>query len=72
MNNPGYMVILTEYESGWGSRVFDAKIYPSYQDALNRVKEVNAENDKPTAPDYYITADLISDPALFDNYKRFL
>jgi len=51
-----HVVILQEYERGWGSRQFSAQSYNCKEDALARVKEVNDQNTEPTAPDYYIIA----------------
>jgi hypothetical protein len=72
MTEPGYMVVLTEHDSGWGSKVFHAKKYSTYTEAKMHADEVNAENDKPSAPDYYITAEIITDPEMFQYYEKYM
>lgn len=71
-SNTKYMVVLREYERGWGSNDFVAHEYEDRDSAVAYVSSVNAENNLPTVPDYYITARLIEDPAEFKHYERLL
>lgn len=68
---PAAVVVLTEHERGWGAKPFDATPYYTVADAERRVKEVNSHNNLPSAPDYYITADMTTDPSEFARYERF-
>lgn len=48
-----YVVIIREYERGWGSKDFVAKEHGCKEDALEYMNKINSENTAPTAPDYY-------------------
>ena len=56
-----HVVVLTEYERGWGSREFIARAHKTKVDADRYVHEVNSKNTSPTAPEYYIKAAYIGD-----------
>lgn len=51
-----HLVLLTEYERGWGSKIIARHYFKTHLDAESYVNEVNSENTSPTAPDYYIQA----------------
>lgn len=51
-----HLVVQTEYERGWGSKDFVATEYDNESAAKDKVAELNAENNLPTTPDYYIHA----------------
>lgn len=67
---PVALVVLREYERGWGSKDFDAQPFYDRAAAEARVKEVNSKNDQASAPDYYIVADLITKTETFGGYER--
>lgn len=48
--------VLTEYERGWGSKMFLAEEFPSKEAAEKWIKEKNSKNTASVAPDYYIQA----------------
>lgn len=48
--------VLTEYERGWGSKMFVAKEFKTKAEAYTWIAEQNKQNTAPTAPDYYIQA----------------
>lgn len=52
-------VNLTEYEKGWGSKVFDTLYFKKEENALSYIKEYNAKNNLKMTPDYYTKADYI-------------
>lgn len=54
-----HLVLLTEYERGWGSKIIARHYFKTNLDAesyVNEVNEVNSENTSPTAPGYYIAS----------------
>ena len=51
-----HVVILREYERGWGSKDFYAAPYPSAKEALAKVDATNKLNNCKVVPDYYIIA----------------
>ena len=55
-----YKVNLTEYEKGWGSKVFDTLYFKKEEEALSYIKEYNAKNNLNRTPDYYTKAELIT------------
>ena len=63
-----YKVNLTEYEKGWGSKVFDTLYFKKEEKALSYIKEYNAKNNLNRTPDYYTKAELIA-LAIPDDYK---
>lgn len=67
-----FMVILTEHERGWGAKPFHAEEFDDLAAAEAYEKQVNGENTLPTAPDYYITARIETDPRKFAGYKNLL
>jgi len=67
-----YLVVLREYERGWGSKDFHAKQFTEYSDAKAYYTEVNSRNTAPSAPDYYIQARIETDPENFNTYERYL
>ena len=52
-----YKVNLTEYEKGWGSKVFDTLYFKKEENALSYIKEYNSRNNLNMTPDYYTKAD---------------
>ncbi len=54
-----YRIKFTEYESGWGSKDFYGPESFFFDVLVQNYKECNLENDLPTAPDYYCTANEI-------------
>ena len=67
-----YIVVLTEYERGWGSKDFHAVECETLDQAIAHETETNSHNTKPTVPDYYIVARIETDPRKFSNYERLL
>ena len=63
-----YKVNLTEYEKGWGSKVFDTLYFKKEENAFSYIKEYNAKNNLNRTPDYYTKAELIA-LAIPDDYK---
>lgn len=63
-----YKVNLTEYEKGWGSKVFDTLYFKKEENALSYIKEYNTKNNLNTTPDYYTKADYTV-LNLEDDYK---
>mgnify|MGYP003351659928 CR=1 FL=1 len=61
--NAKYRVTLWESERGWGRSPFMDIDFDSYEQALAKYNEVNAENTSAVAPDYYIYA---AKPVLVD------
>lgn len=55
-----YKVNLTEYEKGWGSKVFDTLYFKKEENALSYINEYNSKNNLNTTPDYYTKAELIT------------
>lgn len=70
--NNRYLVVLREYERGWGSKDFTACEFSELEEATAYATSVNAENNLPVVPDYYITARVITNPAEFENYRSLL
>ena len=52
------MVIVTEYERGWGSKVIDTFYFSNDAKAIKYRDEVNSKNTAAVAPDWYISAEL--------------
>lgn len=63
-----YRVNLTEYEKGWGSKVFDTVYFKKEENALSYIKEYNSKNNLKITPNYYTKAEynVIN---LEDDYK---
>jgi hypothetical protein len=51
-----HVAVLTEYERGWGSKMFIAREFPSKAKADAWIAKQNKENTAPVVPDYYIQA----------------
>ena len=51
-------VTLTEYERGWGSKAIHTQYFDNISEAEAYANEVNSKNTAPTAPDYYIQAEV--------------
>ena len=51
-----WKVQLIESERGWGQRVDEIKTFDTEEEALEFVKEFNAENNLPYVPDWYMYA----------------
>ena len=64
-----YKVNLTEYDKGWGSKVFDTLYFKKEENALSYIKEYNYKNDLSTTPDYYTKAEYIGVNIVPDNFK---
>ena len=56
MTNLKYRVYLMESERGWGQERW-TEDYDTYEEALQRIQSVNAENTAPVAPDWYMCAE---------------
>lgn len=67
-----YIVVLTEYERGWGSKDFHAVECETLDQAIAREAETNSQNNEPTVPDYYIVARIETDPRKFAYYEKLL
>ena len=70
--NTRYLVVLSEYERGWGSKDFVAHEYEEYAPAKAYADSVNAENNLPVVPDYYINARVVTNPEEFKQYESLL
>lgn len=64
-----YKVILTEYERGWNSKVFDELYFKKEENVLSYIKEYNSKNNLSTTPDYYTKAEYIGVNIVPDNFK---
>lgn len=64
-----YKVILTEYERGWNSKVFDELYFKKEENALSYIKEYNSKNNLSTTPEYYTKADYSGVNIVPDNFK---
>lgn len=67
-----YKVILTEYERGWNSKVFDELYFKKEENALSYIKEYNSKitkNNLSITPDYYTKAEYIGANIVPDNFK---
>lgn len=51
-----HVVVLREYERGWGSKDFLAYHFDTQKEAEEKVLEHNKENNESIVPDYYIVA----------------
>lgn len=51
-------VLYTEYERGWGSKVFLVEYFADINEAQDEANKVNSKNTAKSAPDYYITAEV--------------
>jgi hypothetical protein len=67
-----HLVVLREYERGWGSKDFSASEFKDLDSASAYATSINAENTAKIAPDYYINARVVSNPAEFSNYEHLL
>jgi hypothetical protein len=56
MTNLKYRVYLMESERGWGQERW-TEDYDTYEEALQRIQSVNAENTSSVAPDWYMQAE---------------
>lgn len=56
MTNLKYRVYLIESERGWGQERW-TEDYDTYEEALQRIRSVNAENTASVAPDWYMIAE---------------
>lgn len=54
-----HVVYVIEYERGWGSKVDEVKEFDSKKEAVDFVNNFNAENDLPSVPDWYMTAQYV-------------
>jgi hypothetical protein len=72
VNTARFLVVLREFERGWGSKDFLAKSFSSYQSAVTFADSVNLENNKRPVPDYYITARIITDPNKFSDFRKIM
>lgn len=51
-----YRISLVESERGWGQHYW-SEDYDTYEEAVARIKSVNAQNTSMTVPGYYIQAE---------------
>ena len=56
MSGVKYRVFLMESERGWGKEYW-TEDYDTMEEAIKRIKSVNAENTAETAPDWYMIAE---------------
>jgi hypothetical protein len=54
--NVKYRIFLLESERGWGKETW-TEDYDTLEEALQRIKSVNAQNTAERAPDYYQVAE---------------
>ena len=55
-----YVVQLTEYERGWGSKPWDTKYFDNEQEARQWAINYNLEhNNLDYVPDWYVRADYV-------------
>lgn len=52
-----FKVALIESERGWGQRIDEIEEYDTYEEAVARIKEVNAKNNLSYVPDWYMYAE---------------
>jgi glutaredoxin-related protein len=52
-------VAIIESERGWGRKIDDVKEFDTMEEAETFIKEYNSYNTSPTAPDWYMQAELI-------------
>ena len=52
-------VEVIERERGWGSKVLETRYFKYLSQAKRFADSVNKKNTSPTAPDYYIQAEII-------------
>ena len=51
-----YKVELIESERGWGQRVDEVRKFTTRKEAVAFIKQFNAQNNKPTVPNWYMYA----------------
>lgn len=56
MTEVKYRIFLLESERGWGKETW-TEDYDTLEEALQRIKSVNAQNTAERAPDYYQIAE---------------
>lgn len=66
------MVIYREFERGWGNKVDGATLADSEAEARIIANECNAKNTSPTAPDYYVQAEVITNTSTMLKYADHL
>jgi len=54
-------VAIIESERGWGMKIDEIKTFPTKEKALAFIKKYNSYNTEPTAPDWYMRAELIDE-----------
>ncbi len=52
-------VAIIESERGWGRKIDEIKTFDTREKALAFIKEYNSYNTSPTAPDWYMQAELM-------------
>lgn len=53
-----YKVTLTEYERGWGSKLFDVWYFDNEQEAREAAQDYNQKhNTSSVVPDWYVVAE---------------
>lgn len=55
--NAKWAVDVIESERGWGQKVDETKLFPSFEEAVAFVKTTNAKNNLPVVPDIYWRAE---------------
>lgn len=53
-------VAIIEYERGWGQRIDEIKTFSTMDSAQAFIKKYNSYNTSPTAPDWYMQAELMN------------
>jgi len=53
-----WFTVFTEYERGWGAKVFHVEGHDTKEAAERAEAECNSSNTSPHAPDYYIQAEV--------------
>jgi len=51
-----YRIFLTESEAGWGQERW-TEDYDTFEEAQERIREVNSRNTAETAPSWYVIAE---------------
>lgn len=52
-------VAIIESERGWGRKVDEIKTFATLSEAQTFIEEYNSYNTSPTAPDWYMQAELM-------------
>ena len=69
MDKAQYKVEVIARERGWGSEVLQTKYFKYLSQAKRFAHSVNKKNISPTAPDYYIQAEILKYNFSNDSYE---